>query len=171
MIIYKINIVFRLKNDNCNLLKYINNIYQIFFISEMVRRTYDDAFYKATSTARLSLAAIDMRYANKLHTLYDYVKYMEKRVEIARRYLARLKRIAKREDLEDWQQQDIKRYIQIVSTASVNPRRRLTAARKQLRHETRNRFMAEFRRIPKEQWQAILQRADNQKVDGNANFH
>lgn len=128
----------------------------------MVRRTYDDAFYKATSTARLSLAAIDMRYANKLHTLYDYVKYMEKRVEIARRYLARLKRIAKREDLEDWQQQDIKRYIQIVSTASVNHRRRLTAARRQLCHETRDRFMAEFR-------QAFG--ADNQKADDKANFH
>ena len=137
----------------------------------MVRRTYDDALYKATSTARLSLTAIDMRYASKLHTLYDYVKYMEKRVEIARRYLARLKRIAKREDLEDWQQQDIKRYIQIVSTASVNPRRRLTAARRQLRHETRDRFMAEFRRISTEQWQAILQRADNQKADDKANFH
>ena len=137
----------------------------------MVRRTYDDALYKATSTARLSLTAIDMRYASKLHTLYDYVKYMEKRVEIARRYLARLKRIARREDLEDWQQQDIKRYIQIVSTASVNPRCRLTAARRQLRHETRDRFMAEFRRISTEQWQAILQRADNQKADDKANFH
>ena len=127
----------------------------------MVRRTYDDAFYKATSTARLTLAAIDMRYAGKLHTLYDYVEYMEKRVKIARRYLARLKRIAKREDLEDWQQQDIKRYIQIVSTASVNPRRRLNAARRQLRHETRDRFMAEFR-------QAFG--ANNQKVDDKANF-
>lgn len=137
----------------------------------MVRRTYDDALYKATSTARLSLTAIDMRYASKLHTLYDYVKYMEKRVEIARRYLARLKRIAGRKDLEDWQQQDIKRYIQIVSTASVNPRRRLNAARRQLRHETRDRIMAEFRRISTEQWQAILQRADNQKADDKANFH
>lgn len=137
----------------------------------MVRRTYDDALYKATSTARLSLTAIDMRYASKLHTLYDYVKYMEKRVEIARRYLARLKRIAGRKDLEDWQQQDIKRYIQIVSTASVNPRRRLNAARRQLRHETRDRFMAEFRRISTEQWQEILQRADNQKADDKANFH
>lgn len=44
------------------------------------------------------------------------------------------------------------------------------------RHKTRDRFIEAFRRIPPEQLQAILrradnQRADNQREDDNANFH